>query len=303
MTFDKNAWLSQNLRCPACFAGPLNRSDNTWHCGGCDTVYDTVVQSSNFISAEMMIDFNIIENQKASDHPYNLTAQELIAKVEAIGGMALDCGAGSRIFTSEHLIQTEIMPYANVDILAVNQSLPFVDNAFDVIFSFDVLEHVTDPFLSARELARVLKPGGLLYVDLPFLQVEHGYPHHYFNATRMGLRQLFADLLKVEAHVVPDSGHPTHLLWIAMNTYRNGLPKNLREGFESLTIGEILAASWKDLRGSPYGRGISSEAKWKMASATQAMFAKDYGDDAQATALQVDIADLPNFRNRDSFMG
>jgi len=303
MTFEKIHWLGEHLRCSVCFSAPLARADDAWKCYGCGATFEDVAHSSNFISDEMMIDFNIIENLKASDHPYNPTAVELIAKVEQIGGMVLDCGAGSRTFTSEHLIQTEIMPYANVDILAVNQSLPFVDNAFDVIFSFDVLEHVTDPFVSARELARVLKPGGLLYVDLPFLQLEHGYPHHYFNATRMGLRQLFADILKVEAHVVPESGHPTHLLWTALNTYRNGLPKDDRAGFENLTIGEILAAPWKDLRGSRFGKAISSEAKWKMASATQAMFAKESTGDDDATALSVEISNLPNFRNRESFMG
>ncbi len=51
--------------------------------------------------------------------------------------------------------------------------LPFRDARFDVVTSFDVLYHrwVTDDAAVVRELARVLKPGGLLLLRLPALEV------------------------------------------------------------------------------------------------------------------------------------
>jgi len=45
------------------------------------------------------------------------------------------------------------------------EALPFEDGRFDVVLAFSVLEHVTDLDISLREIARVLKPGGLLYFD------------------------------------------------------------------------------------------------------------------------------------------
>jgi SAM-dependent methyltransferase len=45
------------------------------------------------------------------------------------------------------------------------EALPFEDGRFDVVLAFSVLEHVTDLHVSLREIARVLKPGGLLYFD------------------------------------------------------------------------------------------------------------------------------------------
>lgn len=43
----------------------------------------------------------------------------------------------------------------------------FPDHLFDVVTMWDVLEHVIDPKESLREVARILKPNGLLALSLP----------------------------------------------------------------------------------------------------------------------------------------
>ena len=43
---------------------------------------------------------------------------------------------------------------------AVGERLPFADASFDVVFTNEVLEHVQDDRQAAREIARVLRPGG-----------------------------------------------------------------------------------------------------------------------------------------------
>jgi SAM-dependent methyltransferase len=211
--------------------------------------------------------FKVIPTDNVSDHPYNPTAMRMIAEL----GMVLDCGAGSRTFTADNLVQVEIAAYTNIDLLAANQSLPFKDACFDGVISMDVLEHVTDPFAAARELARVLKPGGVLYIDLPFLQHEHGYPHHYFNATRMGLRQLFEGQLTMEKHVVPNAGHPVNTVRHVLNGFISGLPKNRRDEFRDMTVREITETDELKTR---LWSAISEEAKWRMAHTTQALFSK-----------------------------
>jgi SAM-dependent methyltransferase len=45
------------------------------------------------------------------------------------------------------------------------EELPFPDDRFDVVLAFSVLEHVTDLDRSLKEIARVLKPGGVLWFN------------------------------------------------------------------------------------------------------------------------------------------
>ena len=54
--------------------------------------------------------------------------------------------------------------------------LPYASSSFDVVTSFDVLYHawVVDDAQAVRELARVLKPGGLMLVKVPALKILWG---------------------------------------------------------------------------------------------------------------------------------
>jgi SAM-dependent methyltransferase len=46
-------------------------------------------------------------------------------------------------------------------------ALPFDDGAFDLVVSFETIEHVPDPSRALSELARVLAPDGLLVISTP----------------------------------------------------------------------------------------------------------------------------------------
>ena len=49
--------------------------------------------------------------------------------------------------------------------VGVGEFLPFADASFGCVACCDVLEHVDDPELVVKEIARVLKPGGLFFYD------------------------------------------------------------------------------------------------------------------------------------------
>lgn len=85
--------------------------------------------------------------------------------------------------------------YTCLDLLGDALELPIQSASVDVCLNFTSLEHYPDPHQAFREFARVLKPGGQLFLYVPFLQVEHQIPHDYFRYTRYGL-----------AHLVQQSG-------------------------------------------------------------------------------------------------
>ncbi len=209
--------------------------------------------------------------------------------------MALDCGCGSRAFQREHLVQVEIAPYDNVDVLAVNQRLPFPDDAFEAVLSFDVLEHVTNPFECAGELSRVLKPGGVLFLSMPFLSTEHGYPHHYFNATLEGIRQLFAGRLVCEAQAVSKGGHPSATVHQMLWTFYCGLPKAARPAFSAMTVGEILEGGPFHLKDA-FGPQLAADTFRKMAQVTQGLFTKP--GEGSGNLLDLELGALPAFTPR-----
>lgn len=47
--------------------------------------------------------------------------------------------------------------------------IPFEENTFDVVFCNHVLEHVNDDQQCMRELCRVLKPGGMAIMQVPYI--------------------------------------------------------------------------------------------------------------------------------------
>lgn len=124
--------------------------------------------------------------------------------------------------------------------LAFADSLPFDTGTFHGAACLAVLEHIREPWKAAAELMRVVKPGGRIIVDWPFLQPVHGYPHHYFNATEEGARSTFESLgANVESYVPPWL-HPIFSLRWVLDEWRAGLDPSRQEEFLNLTVAEIL---------------------------------------------------------------
>jgi SAM-dependent methyltransferase len=89
----------------------------------------------------------------------------------------LDAGAGELGFTKEFAPKVrlaigtdmgEMKAVHGVSAVRSNlEHLPFKDGTIDVIISMSVVEHLTNPVASFRELARVLKPKGVMIAQTP----------------------------------------------------------------------------------------------------------------------------------------
>jgi len=75
------------------------------------------------------------------------------------------------------------------DIYGDAQSLPLRDGSVDHALLLDVLEHLPDPERCLVELHRVVKPGGSLTIQVPFIYPLHDAPLDFHRWTRYGLRR------------------------------------------------------------------------------------------------------------------
>lgn len=77
--------------------------------------------------------------------------------------------------------------------LTRDNSAAVPDGSFGVVVCCEVLEHVRQPFAAVRELCRMLKPGGRLYLTSPFDFRIHGPRPDCWRFTPDGWDALLAD--------------------------------------------------------------------------------------------------------------
>lgn len=99
----------------------------------------------------------------------------------------LNVGAGETRYGA-NVLNLEIEPGPEADVVGVAEQLPFRDASADGLVLMAVLEHVADEQQTLAEAARVLRRGGRLLVDVPFLQGYHASPADYRRYTEQGLR-------------------------------------------------------------------------------------------------------------------
>jgi SAM-dependent methyltransferase len=89
--------------------------------------------------------------------------------------------------------------------------VPLPSGSVDAVLVQAVLEHVLDPALVVAEIHRVLKDGGLVYAETPFLQQVHAGAHDFTRFTASGHRYLFRRFEELAAG--PVAGPGTQLVW------------------------------------------------------------------------------------------
>ena len=141
-------------------------------------------------------------------------------------GLLLDIGCG--FFTDKFAFGSAVT-YVGLDITdrardvrADAHSLPFADSSVDSLLLVGVLEHVDDPVGVLAEARRVLKPGGLGYVAVPFLQMEHA-AQDYVRWTRLGFERLLQQNQFTIEQMVTNGGFFLVLDYLIWHRFRDAV--------------------------------------------------------------------------------
>lgn len=138
----------------------------------------------------------------------------------------LDLGCGSKPYESlfkfaNKFVGFDIERNNVVDFVGYNWDLPFLDNEFDALISTQVLEHTAKISETVREIRRVVRNGGLIYISVPLTFPEHGIPYDFYRFTRYGLMEVFKDFEIIS--ITPHNGYLATLLRL-WNAFLNYIP-------------------------------------------------------------------------------
>ncbi|WHZ24851.1 MAG: hypothetical protein OJF47_003963 [Nitrospira sp.] len=195
---DRSFTLFDLLVCSEC-RSPLAKHEMEWACLRCGVPIPVRRGVPHFLQAEGTPCLHLSE--QTNTHPYSSEVLDIIECHRA--GLVLDFGAGHtpRDLLRPHVVYLDAVQYQWTDLVCTRGRLPFRDQTFGAVVSQAVFEHLEDPHLTARELCRILRPGGIIHLDTAFMQPLHGDPWHFFNMTQHGLRKVMAPFEEIRCGI------------------------------------------------------------------------------------------------------
>jgi len=131
---------------------------------------------------------------------YHIRSKEVLKELRGL--LVLDIGSGDaqylRLINTSNSLFTLDYPVTNKkyrsapDIFADAQYLPIANEQVDVVLLYEVLEHIVDMQKVLSETNRVLRPGGKLFLSVPFIYPIHDAPNDYWRFTQFGLSDVLA---------------------------------------------------------------------------------------------------------------
>jgi SAM-dependent methyltransferase len=255
---DRAARLHSILRCPRCRAG-LDRTAEGIACGACHAEYNCRAGRPDFVNAAFDDTEDAAFQQERMHHrsfrgrlydlgqriitseyaPYNHRAAFMASL--PLNATILEFGSGNRRLSDE-VINIDLFPFPNVDVAADIEHTPIADESVDYVILDSVIEHVPNPQAVVEEVLRVLKPGGKLFCINPFLFPYHGYPAHYCNFTRDGMRHLLRNF--TEAVVEPHYGPTSAVINIVSEYVAVSIAGQRRTLYLSIRAMMLLSIGW-----------------------------------------------------------
>ena len=141
-----------------------------------------------------------------------LKAEAPQPRVLVLGGSIL--GQGMEVLADDPAItlaETDVAWGPRTALIADAHDIPFADGTFDGVIAQAVLEHVVDPARCVAEMCRVLRPGGLVYAETPFMQQVHMGRYDFARYTPLGHRRLFRQFEEIASGA--SSGPGMALAW------------------------------------------------------------------------------------------
>jgi len=158
------------------------------------------------------------------------------------------------LFAGRRLYSLDRSPARRPSVVGDIFRLPFGNASLVGIICASVLEHLPEPGLAADEIGRVLKPGGLAFIYVPFLFPDHAASDYgdYYRFTAGGIRHLFRRFSTIEIEARDDYVGTTLRFMTGFKVDSPTIDRCLRPFKVAI---DALATI---VKGSPVGRGMQT---------------------------------------------
>jgi SAM-dependent methyltransferase len=119
-------------------------------------------------------------------HPTSLIAGQAFSEIYGgLGKIVLDIGGRDENGSLRSFFETKGMKFICIDIsqhpsvdivIKAGDKLPFDNNSIDLIVSSSCFEHDPCFWLTFKEMTRIIKSDGFIYINAPTTGVYHNYP-------------------------------------------------------------------------------------------------------------------------------
>lgn len=159
------------------------------------------------------------------------------------GGKLLDAGCGKMPYKGYILNNSKVEEYVGLDIESARiydqkiqpdftwngVTMPFEDGAFDCAIATEVLEHCPEPEVFLREVHRVLKTDGVLFLTVPFIWNLHEVPFDQYRFTPFSLERHLSNSGFGSIVLKPMGGwHAAMAQMMGLWVRRSGLPSRVK---------------------------------------------------------------------------
>lgn len=127
-----------------------------------------------------------------------------------IQGRVIDVGGGKNSLYSDMLPAGIDYDSLNIDpkieptfLIVPDEKFPIADNVYDTCICLNTLEHVYDARFVLDEIFRIMKPGGVVHISIPFIFRVHGHPDDYFRGTSSWWRETLSRVGFSETQLQP----------------------------------------------------------------------------------------------------